>query len=1082
MLVPRFLVWLLAGSLVAAALTGQVILSELVASNRAGIRDAQGLSADWVELHNQSAAPASLAGHALVDDRGSAFEFPEVVVPPRGYLVVLLSGKLRRDPARRLHAGFRLSRRGGRIALVDRVEVREVSAIEFGRQVPDVSFGHPQSAAAVTLVERCQVARTLVPRAGLRSDWLLAGFDDSGWREVFGGFGFCYSGRSGLQEWVGTDIGSAMRGRSTSHCVRYRFEVADAAALRALLLRVQCCGGFVAWLNGVEIARLNVPAEIGSDTKAFTWEEGADQRLEHEFEVVPTALSAGQNVLAIRSFSTSAFAFDHLITAELVGYTPGDLQRDRLEYFGTPTPGRPNGSGAAVVAPKPNLPGKSRLTIGSGVLARSPEEAGAGVIRYTTDGRDPVASSAVLPARLELPTSAEVRARRFVPGQLPSPTDSLHFTRLGDELRDYRSDLPMIVVSTHGAPVVTKQWISAHVHAIDRGADGTCGLTDTPAVTTHGAVRLRGSSTLNLPKRSYAIELHRASGRDREVSLFGLAKASEWVLYAPHNYDQSHLRNALCYELARRMGLAAPRWRFCELFVDTDGGEVTAADYQGLYLLVEKIGVGEGRLEIDRLGPTDNTEPEVAGGYVLKIDRPGVGNEGFEAGGQKLQFVVPTERQITEPQRRFLQGWFDRLGSAFTRARAARAGEPVAAREYSQWLDVDAFVDFHFFHEFTKNPDAYTLSTYMHLPRGGKLRMGPVWDFDRAMRTNDDEYWVGRSSRPRGWTSDYRYGWWGELFDDPEFVRRYRERGREWLKTELSPARAIALVREIAAEIARAEERDRKRWPIIAAGRWHDELRELEIWLQERAQWLKEELVDLPFVHSATTFDLPFTLTMRHANASGTLYYTMDGADPKLDDGRVSPSAREYRGESFEITTDTRVRARVLVDGVWSRITERSFVQRVAELAVSEVMYNPEEGHRSEFVELWNYGDEAIDLSHIEVDGAIRFHFGAGAVRTLAPGGRVLIVNDLDTFLARYDAVGLLIAGEFLGSLSNTADSFVVRGGVGELIARVSYDDGWYRETDGKGRALVLRVPARECVGKTDWRAGQVAGGTPGRQ
>lgn len=1069
----RPLATLALSALLTAGTSAQVAISEILAANRNGLRDAEGLTADWVELHNLGESPEPLAGRVLADDRGRRFVFPDVALAPRGYLVVYLTGKLRRDPTARLHAGFRLGRGGGELRLLERFTDAELSSLEFGRQHDDVSFGHPQPGERVVLVAPCQQARFVIPRAGLPSEWVLADFRDRTWQQAQGGFGYAYSGRDGIREWIGTDIGGQMRGNGTTACFRYRFDASDTDRLTAALLRVHLVGGFVAWLNGTEIARVNLPAELLPDTRAWTWEEGADLRLVHEFEVPTAPLRDGENLLAVQSFSTSVFAFDHLVMAELVGFAPGELQRERLVHFATPSPGRPNGEGLPTVASRPEIREKPALGLGSRIFSLA--AAGDGVVRYTTDGSDPAPASAPMPDRLELEVSAELRVRRFVAGELPSPVDSVHFTRLAAELQDYESDLPMIVVSTHGTPVETKQWIEAHVHAIDRGANGTSRLTGPAQVSTHGSIRLRGSSTLNLPKRSYALELHRPSGRDREVPLFGLAEAAEWVLYAPHNYDQSHLRNALSYEIARRMGVPAPRWRFCELFVDTDGGSVTAEDYKGLYLLVEKIEVGKERVDIDRVGPTDNEAPEVTGGYILKIDRPGVGDTGFTAGGQALQFVSPTERNITDPQRAFLQRWFDGLGTVL--------GSPEFAdpeRGYPALIDVDSFIDYHFFHEYTKNPDAYTLSTYMHLPRGGRLRMGPVWDFDRGMRTNDDQYWVGRGGRPLGWTGDYQYGWWGTLFRDPAFVARYRERGRNWLATELAIPRIQALVREIAAEIERAEERDRVRWPIIEAGRWHVELAELEDWIVQRTQWLREELVDLPIFTTPTTFEPPFTLSMHHDNRAGTLYYTTDGADPKLDDGRLSPRAKVYDGP-IAVDGPMQVRARVLADGVWSRITERSFVREIARLAISEIMYDPEEGHREEFIEFWNYGDTTIDMTGIDVDGGIRYHFGMGAVKTLAPGARVLIVNDLDTFLASYDAVGLNIAGEFLGQLSNTEDRIVVRGSVGELVCRVAYSDDWYPETDGKGRSLVLRAPGRICEAKTDWRASDVDGGTPGR-
>ncbi|MCA8976791.1 MAG: CotH kinase family protein [Planctomycetes bacterium] len=1064
-------------SLLAVPLQAQVMLSECMASNRSGLLDRDGLHADWLELHNAGAVTEPLHGRILEDEAGHRWTFPDVAIAGHDYLVVFMTGKDRRDPGQPLHAGFRIGRGGGSLRLLERDGSTELSRLRFGRQFDDVATGYRQPYEPHTLVGPCDVARYQIPRGGLPADWNLPAFRADKWLRASGGFGFCNSDRPGIREWIGTDLGADMRSKSATACFRYTFDVEDSRGLTSALLRVRCVGGYVAWLNGTEIARLNVPADLGPGTKALTWVDGADGRLLHETDVAnfSTLLRERRNVLAVRSFTTSQNAFDHLMMAELEAYRPGAPATDEVVFFTTPTPGRPNGEGNRRIAGRPRFAEAS--TLSPQVASFSLDEPGKGTVRYTTDGSDPTFSSPVLDRPIAVERSAVLRARRFRTGRAPSPIASVHYTALASDLADYRSDLPMLVISTHGAAVENKEWVDGHISAIALGDSGTCTLSDTPQYCGHGAIRLRGSSTLNLPKRSYAIELRTDEGRGLEVPLFGMPSSDDWVLYAPHNYDQSHLRNALCYELARRIGLASPRWQFVELFVDTDGGKVSRDDYKGLYLLVERISIGMERVQVEPVGPLDTAEPEITGGYILKIDRPGPGDEGFDSGGQRLQFVAPKERHITDPQRAWLQSWFDRFGSMLS-------GPDLAdpERGYAAFIDVDAFIDFHFFHEYAKNPDAYTLSTYMNKPRGGKLRMGPIWDFDRAMRTNDAEYWVGRGARPEGWTADNYYGWWGALFRDPAFRSRYRQRGRAWLEGELSTARVHALIREIAAGIAAAEERDRQRWPIIAAGKWHDELADLERWITDRTQWFREELLEKPeFISSKDgVFSIPFTLSMRHDNDAGTLYYTLDGADPRLESGQRSPSAMPYE-QPIAIDADRQVRARVLVGDLWSRETFGSYVRQLPTLVVSELMFNPKDGHRAEFVELWNYGEQAIDMSGIHIDGPIHYHFGTGPVRALGPGQRVVIVNHETTFRDRYDCVGILVAGEFLGVLSNTQDALTITGPVGELVQSVKYLDTWHPGADGTDFSLELRTPKRIAESKEDWQVGTVVRGTPGR-
>lgn len=87
-----------------------VVISEFVASNGDGLRDGDGETSDWVELHNRSAAAVDLEGWRLTDDRENLerWRFPSVSLPADGYLVVFASGKAQSSTPGELHASFRL--------------------------------------------------------------------------------------------------------------------------------------------------------------------------------------------------------------------------------------------------------------------------------------------------------------------------------------------------------------------------------------------------------------------------------------------------------------------------------------------------------------------------------------------------------------------------------------------------------------------------------------------------------------------------------------------------------------------------------------------------------------------------------------------------------------------------------------------------------------------------------------------------------------------------------------------------------------------------------------------------------------
>ncbi len=98
------------------------VLTEFVASNSSGLRDADGDTSDWIELRNPNRFSLSLTGYSLTDDPtlGTRWLLPDARIPPRGHLLVFASGKDRSDPTNELHANFQLRASGGYLALVDR--------------------------------------------------------------------------------------------------------------------------------------------------------------------------------------------------------------------------------------------------------------------------------------------------------------------------------------------------------------------------------------------------------------------------------------------------------------------------------------------------------------------------------------------------------------------------------------------------------------------------------------------------------------------------------------------------------------------------------------------------------------------------------------------------------------------------------------------------------------------------------------------------------------------------------------------------------------------------------------------------
>ena len=151
---------------------------------------------------------------------------------------------------------------------------------------------------------------------------------------------------------VRTDISAAMRGVNSSAYARFPFVLSDAANLSFATLRMNCDDGFVAWLNGVEVARKNAPFTPEWDSSATAARNGAVGLRTEEFNLSSQIglLHPGLNVLAIQGLNMAASDADFLILPELVA-TSVSLDTNAFRYFTVPTPGALNGAGATNLGP-----------------------------------------------------------------------------------------------------------------------------------------------------------------------------------------------------------------------------------------------------------------------------------------------------------------------------------------------------------------------------------------------------------------------------------------------------------------------------------------------------------------------------------------------------------------------------------------------------------------------------------------------------------------------------------------------------------------------------------------------------------
>ena len=252
------------------------------------------------------------------------------------------------------------------------------------------------------------------------------------------------------------------------------------------------------------------------------------------------------------------------------------------------------------------------------VLVSLKSDAPSSVIRFTLDGSEPSSKSEAFNGGIKLTATTLVRARIFEPGKPAGPVSSQTYTVLEKDLAAFASNLPLVILNTFGREVEHDTKIPASVRFIDTES-GHSSLLSAADFDGRGDVNLRGNTSLRYFKRSFSFKTRDESWKARSVPILDFPKDSDWVLYAPYP-DKTLIRDVLAYDLSRQMGRYASRTRFVELFLNQVGGRLGRRHYMGVYVLEEKIKRSAGRVNLQKLGTNDNSEPNITGGYIFKKD------------------------------------------------------------------------------------------------------------------------------------------------------------------------------------------------------------------------------------------------------------------------------------------------------------------------------------------------------------------------------------------------------------------------------------------------------------------------------
>lgn len=191
---------------------------------------------------------------------------------------------------------------------------------------------------------------------------------------------------------------------------------------------------------------------------------------------------------------------------------------------------------------------------------------------------------------------------------------------------------------------------------------------------------------------------------------------------------------------------------------------------------------------------------------------------------------------------------------------------------------------------------------------------------------------------------------------------------------------------------------------------------------------------------------------------------------------------------AFRIQVGTLVKARMKSGNQWSGLAE-AFLKVGADddvapgdLVIRELAHHPIGTNGVEFIEIENVSNRAVNLRGARFDQGIRFAFAANRDVPLAPGGRIVLVNDLFRFRRKY-GLAPEVAGVFAGRLDDRGEVIRLLDRDGGTLFAFEYRDAWPWPLAGEtaGRTLVLARPELGMTVPGAWRGSVLPDGTPGR-
>lgn len=721
-----------------------VRISEAQRTNKYSIVDADGDRSEWMELYNGSDQAVRLGGYYVSDDPEDPLKWalPDVELPAGGYAVVFLSGKDRADGAE-MHASFRLSDDEESVYLT-RLDGMRQDSLALPLTLPDNATAGRDADGALRYYAQ--------PTPGYENAYGYESAESIGFFNVDGVYvsEVCAvnEAKSGDNDWIelynGSDQAVDLTGwylsDSDAEPLRYRIEDVTIEP-----------GGYAV------IEASSHPTRQAQGVATFGVSPSGE-----------TIVLSDENGLRVDTFETGALSLG--VTS---GRIEGDAHTQRV-FFSKATRGAKNGSvHTAGYAAQPILSETGLYQSEPFALTMTTATAGA-EIRYTTDGSEPTADSALYEGPVSISGNTVVRAAAFCAGLQPSPVTT--FTYLFEQPHT----LPVVCVNGDPADIARVFAATKRSEKVEREAfiqyyepDGTLG------VQFPCGIKAKGAGTLTYKQKSLAIHLRAAYGQtevtypffsDTELTTFvSLALRNSGQDWGDHTTD-ARIRDSFAARAVVGMNIDYALTRPVIMYLN--------GEYYGIYDFNE-----------------DQNKDYLVNHYGVDGDA-----------------VDIIQRNTT-----VLQGSNADIKRVFSYAVNRDLSDDAVFAEFAEWVDVDAFTDYFIAQTYFINSDMFNQKYWRSHDYTVKWR--PIfydldWCFfsDNGYKRSIIGAYFSKDGVPSNDGSITQMNIYVGLRKNAAWRQACAERYVEVVCTFFKPERLISILDELADQMRPEMERHIARW------------------------------------------------------------------------------------------------------------------------------------------------------------------------------------------------------------------------------------------------------------------------------